>query len=141
MVTEKINSAVERYSGEVYGRVLVGIYLSAAVIWMGLSVAGYPEAGFVAFLIIFGVGLVAGFAVHRSSVVVHDERDDELYRRASNTAFNIFGGGGFVVFVSLIALEFAGMYEMTPRVGTLFLAWSAFVLSWGVAYVYHKYMP
>lgn len=130
---------MQRYRGESYGRLLVGIYLSAAVVWMAATALGYPREGFLAFVAIFVLGLVADFVVRRSSVTVYDERYYELEKRASSTAFNIFGGGGFIVFITLIAAEFAGVYEMGERVETLFLAWAAFVLTWGVAYTYHKY--
>lgn len=139
MVTQKFEGVVERYSGEIYGRLLVGIYLTAAVVWIGATAVGYPREGFVAFIGIFVVGLVADFALRRSPVTVYDERYYEISRRASDMTFNIFGGGGFVVFVTLIALEFAGMYEMSPRAEAVFLAWAAMALTWGVAYTYLKY--
>lgn len=139
MVTESLDNVIQRYRGETYGRLLVGIYLSAAVVWTAASAVGYPREGFIAFIAIFVLGLVADFVVRRSSVTVYDERYHELEKRASDTAFNIFGGGGFIAFVTLIAAEFAGVYEMGERTEAVFLAWSAFVLTWGAAYIYHKY--
>ena len=133
------NGFLGRYSGETYGRVLGAIYLSAAVVFLAGMWIGRDTAGFVGFVALFVVGLVADFAVRRSSVTVYDERYDELTRRASASVFSLFGGGGFVVFVCLMAAEFAGVYEMGVVVESLFLTWSAFVLTWGVFYTYYKY--
>ncbi len=129
---------LERYSGETYGRALLGVYLAAPTVWLVSMYAGHAAAGFAAFLVIFAFGLAMDLALRRSSVVLYDERYERISRKASDAVFNVYGGGGFVVFVSLIALEFLGYYEMTPRVETLFLAWSAFVLSWGVCYTAFK---
>jgi uncharacterized membrane protein len=130
---------IGRYSGETYGRVLGAIYLSAAVVFLIGIFLGYPEAGFVAFVALFVVGLVADFAVKRSSVTVYDERYDEVSSRASAAVFSLFGGGGFFVFMSLMAAEFAGFYEMGVVVESIFVTWSAVVLTWGVFYTYYKY--
>ena len=138
MVTQK-SDLLGRYSGETYGRLLGGIYLSAAVVFLLGIFLGYPEVGFVGFVALFVVGLVADFAVKRSSVTVYDERYDELTKRASASVFSVFGGGGFVVFVSLMAAEFAGVYEMGRLVETLFIAWSVVVLTWGGFYTYYSY--
>jgi uncharacterized membrane protein len=138
MVTQK-SDLLGRYSGETYGRLLGAIYLSAAVVFLIGIFLGYPEVGFVGFVALFVVGLVADFAVKRSSVTVYDERYDELTKRASASVFSVFGGGGFVVFVSLMAAEFAGVYEMGRLVETLFIAWSVVVLTWGGFYTYYTY--
>lgn len=138
MVTQK-SDLLERYSGETYGRLLGATYLSAAVVFLIGIFLGYPEVGFVGFVALFVVGLIADFAVKRSSVTVYDERHDELTKRASAAVFSMFGGGGFVVFVSLMAAEFAGMYEMGRLVETLFVAWSVVVLTWGGSYTYYSY--
>jgi uncharacterized membrane protein len=139
MVTQKADGLFERYSGETYGRLLAAIYLSAAVVFFAGMWIDRARAGFVGFVALFVVGLVADFAVRRSSVTVYDERYDELTKRASAAVFSLFGGGGFVVFVSLMAAEFAGLYEMGTYVETLFITWSVVVLTWGGFYTYYKY--
>ena len=139
MVTQKSDGMLGRYSGETYGRLLGGIYLSAAVVFFIGMWLDRTRAGFVGFVALFVLGLVADFAVRRSSVTVYDERYDELTKRASAAVFSLFGGGGFVVFVSLMAAEFAGVYEMGTYVETLFITWSVVVLTWGAFYTYYKY--
>lgn len=133
------NGFLGRYSGETYGRVLGAVYLSAAVVFLAGMWIGRARIGFIGFVALFLVGLVADFAVQRSSVTVYDERYNEVSRRASEAVGRLFGGGGFVVFVSLIGAEFAGVYEMGVVVESLFLSWSAFVLTWGVFYTYYSY--
>jgi uncharacterized membrane protein len=134
------NGFLGRYSGETYGRVLGAVYLSAAVVFLAGMWIGHARIGFIGFVALFVVGLIADFAVQRSSVTVYDERYDEVTKRAGASVFSLFGGGGFVVFVSLLAAEFAGVYGMGPIVELFFLTWSAFVLTWGVFYTYYKYM-
>ena len=139
MVTNESDGLLKRYSGETYGRLLGAIYLSAAVAFLIGIFLGYPGVGFVGFVGLFVIGAVADFAVKRSSVTVYDERYDEITKRASAAVFSVFGGGGFVVFVSLMAAEFAGVYEMGTYVETLFITWSVVVLTWGAFYTYYKY--
>ncbi|MCX2818328.1 MAG: hypothetical protein ACI9QA_000171 [Methanobacteriota archaeon] len=131
---------IERYSGETYGRLLGAIYLSAAVVFLVGMGVDHARAGFIGFVGLFVIGLIADFALRRSSVTVYDERYDDLTKKASAAVFSLYGGGGFVVFVSLLAAEFAGVYEMGPIVELFFMAWSAFVLTWGVFYTYYKYI-
>ncbi|MDZ7689323.1 MAG: hypothetical protein U5J64_11560 [Halobacteriales archaeon] len=139
MVTQSLKDVVRRYSGETYGRLLGAVYLSAAVVFVVGMVLERPAVGFVGFVGVYLVGVAADFALQRSSVVLYDERHKDMTRHASNAVFRIYGGGGFLIFVSLMGLEFAGRYEMGARVETLFLTWSAFVLTWGGFYTYYKY--
>jgi|GEM_PF-1495274 len=139
MVTESLEGVVEGYSSKTYGRVLGGIYLSAAVVFVVGMLLERPAAGFVGFVGVYLIGVVADFSLQRSSVVLYDERHKDITRRASNSVFRIYGGGGFLVFVSLMGLEFAGRYEMGATVEALFLTWSASVLTWGGFYTYYKY--
>jgi len=137
-VAEK-NGLIGRYSSETYGRVLVATYLSAAVVFILGTVLGHAFWGFVGFIALFLIGAVADYAVQRSSVVLYDERYDEVAGRASEAVFSLYGGGGFVVFVSLIGAGFFGVYEMGTVVEALFLNWSVVVLAWGGFYTYYKY--
>ena len=130
---------IGRYSSETYGRVLGAVYLSAAVVFIAGMAVGRAFAGFVGFVVLFLVGAIGDYAVQRSSVVLYDERYDEVTGRASEAVFSLYGGGGFLVFVSLIGAGFAGIYEMGPTVEALFLNWSVVVLVWGGFYIYYSY--
>jgi len=116
-------------------RAIQGSYLGGSAAIFGGVALGYDLAGAVLYLlgVVLGTALWA-IARFRSPVLLYDERDRRLERRASYWAFMIAAGAGLAGFPPLFVLEAAGYYVIEPPLEGVLYAFSALFLLWGACY-------
>jgi len=101
-------------AGLVTGRELLGTIIYCGGAWIGSGIA---------FL-----------APKLTDVPLQDERDTELYNRASGLTLGVLFVLGLSVIPAIYVLEAAGRIEPPPEVSGVILLASGLFLLWGVAY-------
>jgi uncharacterized membrane protein len=114
------------------------VYAIAAVAIVGL-LAGMAVGRELIGTIIYCVGVwlgsgIAFLAPRLTDVPLQDERDTELYNRASGLTLGVLFVGGLSVIPVIYVLEAAGSIETPPEVTGAILLASGLFLVWGAAY-------
>ncbi|MBX0285566.1 DUF2178 domain-containing protein [Halomicroarcula sp. F28] len=117
-----------------FGSILVGV--AVALVLRNL---GYPVVGEA----VYWLGILAFFAIWKGTdIQLVDERDWELERRASLTAFQIIGAVAVVGFSAARLLTWLTDYTFAPMVQAMlqgaFYGLVGFVVAFGVSYLYHR---
>ncbi len=108
----------------------IGLWALATLAFVGLSVAGYPAAGAVAFFVLGGATVALG-----RPASMFDERDADIIEEASANTVRIVGLTAAVVFPTVSALAGLG-YIAFPLwlapigmfVAAMFALWGGFLL-------------
>lgn len=108
----------------------IGLWALATLAFVGLSVAGYPAAGAVAFFVLGGATVALG-----RPASMFDERDADIIEEASANTVRIVGLTSAVVFPTVSALAGLG-YIAFPLwlapigvfVAAMFALWGGFLL-------------
>ncbi|MFC5278430.1 DUF2178 domain-containing protein [Halorubrum rubrum] len=107
-------SIVGLLAGMATGRELIGTSIYCVGVWLG--------------------GGISFLAPKLTDVPLQDERDTDLYNRASGLTLGVLFVGGLSVIPVIYVLEAARRIETPPEVnGAIFLA-SGLFLMWGVSY-------
>lgn len=108
----------------------IGLWALATIAFVGLSVAGSPAIGAVAFFVFGG----ATFALGRPASMF-DERDADIIEEASANTIQVVGLSSAVVFPTVSALAGLGYIEfplwLSPVgvfVALMFVLWGGFLL-------------
>lgn len=116
-------------------RAINGSYLLGALAIVVGVLVDYQLVGAVAYLL----GIVLGTSLwavvrYRRPIMLYDERDRRIERRASYRTIMTAGAVVLAVFPVLFVLEAAGYYELEPPLVGVLYAFSALFLFWGAFY-------
>jgi hypothetical protein len=122
-----------------YRRLMFGSILGGVAVTLLLRNLGYPIVGEA----VYWLGIVAFFAIWKGTEVrLIDERDRELERRASLTAFQTVGAVAVVGASAVRLLTWLTDFTLAPMVQAMFqgafYGLVGLVLAFGVAYLYHR---
>lgn len=120
-------------------RAINGSYLGGAAAIFGGVVLDYQLAGAILYLL----GIVVGTAIwavarFHSPVLLYDERDRRMERRASHRTILTAAAVGLAVFPVTFVLDAAGYYEIRPPLEGALYTFSALFLLWGALYIYER---
>jgi uncharacterized membrane protein len=108
----------------------IGLWALSTLAFVGLSVAGYPAIGAVAFFVLGG----ATFVLHQPASLF-DERDADIIKEASAHTIQVVGLTSGVVFPTVTALAGLGYIDfplwLAPIgvfITLLFALWGGFLL-------------
>ena len=119
----------------VYYRIVYAIFAIAIIGLLAGLVTGRELLGTIIYC--GGAWIGSGITVlapKLTDVPLQDERDTDLYNRASGLTLGVLFVGGLSIIPVIYVLEAAGRIETPPEVnGAIFLA-SGLFLMWGVSY-------
>ena len=122
-----------------YRRLMIGSILGGVAMTLVLRNVGYPIIGEA----VYWLGILAFFAIWKGTdIQLIDERDWELERRASLTAFQITGAVAVVgasaarLVTSVTDYTFSPMVQATFR--GAFYGLVGFVVAFGLSYLWHR---
>lgn len=118
-------------SGRRYRRAIIGLVLVGSAALLGGLAADQSLPGLVVYAVaaVAAVGLTVAGRL-RESVVLGDEREAQLERRASHVVFQVFGYLGLFGFVALFLLDATGRYAFPDVARPLLRAYAVICLSW-----------
>jgi len=114
---------------------MFGTILGAVAVALVLRNLGYPFVGEA----IYWLGIVAFFGIWKGTdVQLMDERDWELERRASLTAFQIVGAVAVVGASAARLLTWLTDYTISATARGAFYGFVALVVAFGLSYLWHR---
>jgi len=114
---------------------MYGSIVGAVVLTLVLRNFGYPFVGEA----VYWLGIVAFFAIWTGTdVQVMDERDWELERRATLSAFQIIGAIGVVGASALRLLTYLTEYTIPAEVQGAFYGFIGLFIAFGLSYLWHR---
>ena len=120
---------------QTYRRLMAGSVLGGVAVALVLRNLGYLFVGEA----VYWVGMLTFFAIWKGTdVQLMDERDWELERRASLTAFQIVGALAVVGASSARLLTWLTDYAVPAMVQGTFYGFVGFVIAFGVSYLWHR---
>lgn len=131
-------TALER--GKRYRRLVLGLVAVGVLALLGATVIDQAPVGVAVYVLAVAGALGATvYGQLSDGVTLGDERSQRLERQASDLTFKLFGYLGLFAFVGVMILDTIGSYTVSSTVGTLWTAYGAIAITWGVIYTVLRY--